>query len=133
MGIASYKQTALEMYRQAFTVPAVSGNYAPEVITFGPTPSGTNVSFFREITAIVEGANLSGATVELWLAQIPDSSTGADGRTPGNYWNATSTAFPSMTTTGVAQRWQLSAWPGAQIRVKSGGTPATITIDASGY
>ena len=127
MGSRSYDQSAKEMYRVTVNVPGVSGNYA-EFITFGAAGVGQNVQFFREITALVENY-VAGSTVELWLPHVVDSSEAASDRDAGDYFNS---GFSTLTAAG-AVRWVLSAWPGAQIRVKSGGTPGAMTISATGF
>jgi hypothetical protein len=129
MGLRSYDQGAKEMYRQTFNVPATSGNYASEVITFGPVGSGDGVQYFREIMALVEGF-VTGATVELWLAKVPAAGETASGRGADDWVNS---GLTTATAAG-AVRWQLSAWPGAQIRVKSGAAiGGVMTISASGF
>lgn len=131
MGTRSYDQSFKEKYRQAFTVPGVSGNYANERITFGAAKAGDIESAFREISALVEGpgAILAGASLELWLPKVADGTMLAENRTDADYFNS---AVTPQTVQGLA-RWQLSTWPGAQLRVKSGGTGGVVTVSASGY
>lgn len=129
MGLRSYDQSAKEMYRVTFNVPGVAGNYASETITFGQVGVGTSYQFFREVSALVEQAIIAGAVVELWLPQIPDGSVSAAGEGPGTYWNTNVTPL----STQALGRWQFSAWPGAQLRVKSGGNGGALTISASAF
>lgn len=120
-----------ERYRQSFTVPAQAGNYASERITFGPQAAGQAESYFRGIMALVENTLVPGCTVELWLRKCSDSTEGGASMDDGDYTLGGSN-FPSMTTTG-AVAWTLHAWPGAQVRVKSGGTQGTQTVSATAY
>lgn len=112
-----------------FNVPAISGNYATEVITFGKAQAGQASQYFREVSALVEQAILTGASVELWLPQVPDGTVSADAEGPGTYWNSNVTPL----ITQALGRWQISGWPGAQLRVKSGGTGGVLTVSASGF
>lgn len=127
MGTRSFDQSAKETYRQTVNVPGVAGNYG-EFITFGDTTPGGGPQYFREITALVETL-VAGAVVELWLPQVPDGSVAASDMSSGNYYNSGMTPLSAQ----GAVRWQLSAWPGAQLRVKSGGTPGAMVISAAGF
>lgn len=127
MGFKSYDQAAKEMYRRTVSVPSVSGNYA-EFITFGPCAVGQNVQYFREITALVENF-VAGSVIELWLPRVPDGSEPVSSEDQGDYFNS---GLTPLSAAG-AVRWSLSAWPGAQIRVKSGGTAGLCTISAAGF
>jgi hypothetical protein len=129
MGNRSFDQSAKEMYRVTFQVPAISGNYATETITFGKAQPGQSVQYFREVSALVEQAILAGAVVELWLPQVPDGTVSAEQEGPGTYWNTNVTPL----STQALGRWQISAWPGAQLRVKSGGVGGALTVSASGF
>lgn len=113
----------------SFTVPGVSGNYASERITFGAVGVGEIGQSFREVTALVEGPFVSGATLELWLPRVADGTEAASARTDADYFNS---GLTPLTSTG-AVRWQVSAWPGAQIRVKSGGVPGSLVVSASSF
>lgn len=131
MGVRSYDQSAREMYRVTFNLPEVVGGYATETIVFGPCASdGDMPANFREITALVEGSIANG-TLELWLPKVPagGAPTG-NNRTIADYFNSGITALSS----NGAQRWQLSCWPGAMLRMKSGSAVAApVTVSATGY
>jgi hypothetical protein len=128
MAIRSFTQDHKERARITFNVPAKSGDYANERITFGAVGSGTYAQSFVEVTALAETL-VTGATVELWLPQVPDPNVASDARTDANYYNSTLTPL----TTQGAVVWATSAWPGAQIRVKSGGVAGAMTVSASSY
>lgn len=131
MGLRSYDQSAKEMYRVVFNAPATAGNYATEAITFGLAKAGQASQYFREISALVEQAMPTGFQLELWLPQVPDGNVSADSEGPGTYWNSNVTPL----TTQALGRWQVSGWPGAQLRMKntSATNPASITVSASGF
>lgn len=112
-----------------FNLPEVVGNYATETIVFGPCNAGDAVWFFRDITALIEGS-IGNGTLELWLPSVPSGGQLAENRTVANYFNSGITPL----STAAAGRWQLSAWPGAMLRMKSGSVvPAAVTVSASGY
>lgn len=115
--------------RKAFTVPAVSGDYAEERLTFGAVNSGTQADEFEEVTALAEGPLVAGATVELWLPRVRAGDKQHAELTDADYTLA-GTNFATLTAAG-AVRWLLSGWPGAQIRVKSGGIPGTQNVSAA--
>lgn len=130
MGLRSYDQSAKEMYRVTFNVVSgVVGEYASERITFGARAAGDNVQYFREVSALIEGAILAGAVLELWLpkvaagGQLPESFTDAD------YFNSNVTAL----STAALGRWQLSGWPGAQLRLKGGTGVGAQAVSASAF
>lgn len=120
--------------RQSFTVPAVSGDYAEERLTLGDVASGLSEMAFREITAVAEGSAshpfVSGITVELWLPKLADGNEAASSISDDDYTLA-GTNFTTLTAAGGV-RWALSAYPGGQIRVKSGGNSGTQWVSATG-
>lgn len=120
-----------EKYRQAFVVPATSGNYASERITFGAVSSGQIEQYFRGIMALAEGPLVTGCTVELWLRKVADSTEAASAMDDLDYTLAGTNFTPLTVAGGIA--WTLHAWPGAQIRVKSGGTQGTQNVSAAAY
>jgi hypothetical protein len=124
-------QEPLDQGRATFNVPVGAGNYANERITLGAVGPGTRSVSFSEITALAEAPFLAGATVELWLRKVADGTEAAGSMTDEDYTLA-GTNFTGLTAAG-AQRWAVSAWPGAQIRVKSGGAMGVMSVSASGY
>lgn len=133
MGLRSYDQSPKEMYRQTYTVTntMVAGDYASERITFGPRLAGDSVQFFREVSALVEGPILFGCQFELWLPKIAVGGQLPSDLTDADYFNTNVTPL----STAALGRWQLSAWPGAQLRMKAGAgaIPGSVTLNASGY
>lgn len=128
MGKLSYAQAPLGRARQIFNVPSGAGNYASEKITLGVGGAGTTADSVREVSALVE-VLVAGAVLELWLPQVSDG-TQADGtRTDANYFNSAVTPV----STAALGRWLVSAWPGVQLRVKSGGIAGAMTVSASCY
>lgn len=130
MGNRSYEQDAKERYRKTFAIGSTSGDYASERITFGAVSAGTQDQSFVEVTVLAEAPFVSGAAVELWLPQVMDSSLSSpSARADGNYFNSGITPLQAA----GSQRWVFSAWPGAQLRVKSGGVSGSLTLSASAY
>lgn len=115
--------------RTTFSVPVVSGDYANERITIGAVGSGQAEESFEEVQALVEGPFVAGATAELWLRKVADSTEGAASMDDADYTLA-GTNFTTLTATGSV-RWALSGWPGAQIRVKSGGFSGSLNVSAT--
>lgn len=128
MGFRNLDQAAKSRGRISANVPSVSGQYAEEVITFGPVGVGDTEEYYREIGVLVENL-VAGAVVELWLAKVTPSGTLASDRAFGDYFNSSLTPL----STQAFQKWALGAWPGAQVRVKSGGTAGIMAVSASGY
>lgn len=104
--------------RQSFAVPVTSGQYAPEVITLAHSTAALTPISLLGVTALIE-ALVASATVELWLLKI-----GGNSATSTDYFYA-----GKSTTTG--DTWPLASWPGAQLRVKSGGTAGTCIVNAT--
>jgi len=107
--------------RSSFTVPATSGQYAPERITFPGTFASGLVpdEGLLGLTALIESNTATGATLELWLPKIGATGIDAD-------YTVTST-----TATAGAINLALASYPGAQLRVKSGGSAGTMTVSAT--
>lgn len=128
MGFRNLDQAAKGRGVIQANVPQTSGQYAEEVITFGPVGVGDAEEFYRQIGAVVHNL-VAGASVELWLAKVTPGGTLASDRAYDGYVNSSLTPL----TTQAFQNWVLPAWPGAQIRVKSGGTAGVMGVSASGY
>lgn len=105
--------------RQSFTVPAGSGQYAPEAITLAQgSAAGAGKPQLLGVTALIEAA-IANAVVELWLLKI-----GGDPTANGDY-------FFSGKSTTTGDTFPLASWPGAQLRVKSGGTAGNHIVNAT--
>jgi hypothetical protein len=117
-----------ERYRLAFTVPSTSGGYAFERITFGAVRSGQPEDSFQGVTAMIEGSGVATAVLELWLPRLDAGSKHPSDFIDSDY----SYAGKSVTATG-GETWPLAGYPGAQIRVKSGGTSGTMTVSATAF
>lgn len=120
---------AKEKERRSFTVPAASGSYAFERITFGNKVTlGMPEDGFMGVTVAVEGAGIASSTIELWLPRLDDGT-----KHPSTFVDSDYTfSGKSIAVTG-AETWALAGYPGAQIRVKSGGTGGSVTIGASAF
>lgn len=112
-----------ERYQQTFTVPATPGAYAPERIAFGEVAEGMPQDSFMGVTASVDGT-VATMSVELWLPAVGASApfVNSDYKYSGK----------SIGATG-AETWALAGYPGAQLRVKSGGTGGTGTVSATAF
>ena len=116
-----------EKYRQNFTVPGASALYAFERITFGVPGANSPEDSFIGVTAVVE-ASVATSVVELWLPRISDGT-----KHPSTFIDSDYVfSGESIAATG-AETWALAGYPGAQIRVKSGGTSGTATISATAF
>jgi len=115
---------AKEQFRQSFTVPATSGSYAFERLTFGDVPAGVFPLFYEGVTASVD-TSIATMVVELWLPRVGSSAprVNSDYKYSGQFIDA---------ATGM-ETWALAGYPGAQIRVKSGGTGGTAVVSASAF
>lgn len=108
-----------EKFNKTFTVPVTSGNYASEKITFGVVPSGVQEdSGIGGITALIESAP-AGASLELWLPKLGASNLSSD------YF------YSGVSITSGMFTVPLAAYPGAQLRCKSGGTSGNMIVDAT--
>ena len=114
-----------QAFRETFTVPAASGSYAPERIAFGEVPSGLAPMSFEGVTAVV---NTSVATmvVELWLPKVGVAS-GSHIDTDYTY------SGQALDAATGGETFVLAGYPGAQIRVKSGGTGGSAVVSASAF
>jgi hypothetical protein len=109
---------------QTFTVPAASGSYAPERWTCGDVKAGQPWDAFQGVTASVY-ATVASMTVELWL---PRFGATKGSMIDGDYHYS----GKSIGATG-SETWALAAFPGAQIRVKSGGTAGSAVVSCSAF
>lgn len=103
--------------RVSFTVPVTSGNYAPERITFAAQNTSCVSPPLLGVT-VLEEAKVATATVELWLLK-----QGGDPTADASYFLYASSVGSATTP--------LASYPGAQLRVKSGGTAGSHIINAS--
>lgn len=122
--------------RATITVPALSGNYANEVLAFGApleTPGSTSVvddGSFEEVMAYVESI-VAGATVELWVRKVASDTEPAKDMDLGDYFLYGTATTGTATAVGRLYWSGLAGWPAGVIRVKSGGTGGTMTISAT--
>lgn len=137
MGVKNADHVTKEKGRVVANVPAVSGSYAEERITFGDQSTGLGEQSFMAVTALVESA-VAAATLELWLPQVAQSVGEPASFTDANYY-FTGKSLPASggaaltNGQGIAETWTLAGYPGAQIRVKSGGIPGQMPISASAF
>lgn len=119
---------AAESFRTTFNVPTTTnGAYAAERITFGVVPVGVREDpGIGGITVLVESATANAVT-ELWLPRVQDGSTpastidvvDADFFYTGHYITGSGSFTHS-----------LAGWPGAQLRVKGGGSAGPVVVSA---
>lgn len=116
---------AKEKGQKTFSLPAASGSYSAERITVGAVKSGMVEDSFQGITISVD-TSVSGMTCELWLPKVGRSAgevvLDADYKYTGK----------SIGATG-SETWALAGYPGAQIRVKSGGSAGSPVISYSAF
>jgi hypothetical protein len=132
--------------RLTFNVPGVSGNYANERITFGfYGPGETPDLGYFGITALLEAPVPAGAVLELWLAKnAPPANPGTAANTSGGPQGAgggaaavpgapsdSDYAYSGQFITSGSATWPLASWRGAQLRLRSGGTPGAVTVSAA--
>jgi hypothetical protein len=114
-----------EAYRQTFTVPAASGSYAPERIAFGEVPSGMPPDSFQGCTASVH-SGVTDATIELWLPRV--------GVVGGTHIDSDYTySGQALNAATGAETFVLAGYPGAQFRVKSGGTAGSAVVSGTAF
>lgn len=137
MGLKNFGNQSKGRERKAFMVPAVSGDYASERITFGDVVSGQSPESFLGVTALFEGTPPSGARLELWLPKAPSGSEGHGDVTDDDYYYsgqcvlAVGSSAPTGDTASYASgTWALSGLTGAQLRVKSAGSGGEIGVSA---
>lgn len=112
--------------RQEFAVPAGAGSYAPQRITFGVVGSGQPEIALQGLTAAIEGSGVASAVLELWMPRLDAGTKHPSTYSDGDY----SFSGKTLTASG-AETWPLAGYPGAQIRVKSGGTAGTMTVSST--
>lgn len=140
MGIKNAAVSVLEKARVTMNLPAVSGDYAEERITFGKVSPGQQEVSLTGITALLEGSPPSGASVELWLPKVADAGEShADFSDVDDYYfagqvlaapRATFAAAGSEVSYGSAT-WPLAAYPGGQLRGRSGGAGGEMVVSAT--
>lgn len=123
MGITQGKGPK-EAYSQTFTVPETSGFYAPERIAFGEVASGMPNDAFQGVTALVE-TTVASMVVELWVRKVGATYPWID-----DDYVYSGQALDAATG---AETFALAAVPGAQIRVKSGGTAGAAVVGATAF
>lgn len=116
--------TMKEKGDQTFTVPSTSGSYAFERWTCGDVRAGQAQDAFQGITVSVY-TSVTGMVVELWLPRI--------GATPGSLVDSDYKYSGKSITTSGAETWALAGYPGAQIRVKSGGSSGSAVVSCSAF
>ena len=104
-----------------FSLPAASGSYSAQRITFGEVASGQAKETYQGITVSVD-TTVANMSVELWLPKFTATVPFLD--TDYQYTGK------SIGATG-GETWALAGYPGCQIRVKSGGTAGPPVISAS--
>ena len=104
--------------RKTFAVPAGAGAYAPERITFGAPSADVPARGLLGVTVLIESAP-TGAEVELWLPKIGAAVPAVD----ADYF-----LFQTISASATVA---LASYPGAQIRVKSGGTAGDCDVSVS--
>ncbi len=112
--------------RVSFTVPAVGGSYAPEILYLAPDSLAepTSKGGFDPIdvlSVLLEGTPPASAQVEV------DLLVGSDPSVAGDWVVNAATA----TLAGLHDQLPLSGWRGVRLRCKSGGTGGTLGVSAS--
>jgi hypothetical protein len=104
----------------AFVVPAGAGAYAPEIL------------YLNRDNRVTTSPDEVGE-MQLYIASLPASATvEVDLLAPGESFSGTlRTAAQTYTANGLTSVLSLAGWRGVRIRVKSGGTGGTATLDAS--
>jgi|GEM_PF-6301409 len=112
---------AREWASQSFTVPVTSGSYAPERLTFGDQ-TGVLSPGYDGVTVHVH-ASVATMVVELWLPRV-----GAVAPYVNSDYKYSGEALAADTG---SKNYLLSGYPGAQFRVRSGGTAGAAELSAS--
>lgn len=111
-----------EVVTRTFSLPAASGSYSGDRLTFGEVKAGQVKESYQGITVNVD-TSVASMVVELWL---PKANATAGSMIDSDY----TYTGKSIGATG-SETWALAGYPGAQIRVKSGGTAGSPVISAS--
>ncbi len=103
-----------------FAVPGGAGAYAPEVL------------YLNRDNLVTTGPDEVGE-MQLLVAALPTSAiVEVDLCAPGSGFGGTvRTAVQTYNALGLTSVLSLAGWRGVRIRVKSGGTSGTATVDAS--
>lgn len=112
---------ARERIKQSFTVPATSGSYAFERLTFGEVASGQKLLQIEGITVSVY-SSVASSQVEIWLPRVDASAPFLDTDYTYSGWSLAASGALTM---------PLADYTGVQVRVKSGGTSGTAVVSAT--
>lgn len=112
---------ARERIKQSFTVPATSGSYAFERLTFGETASGQVQPNIEGITISVF-SSVATSQVEVWLPRVDATAPYLDTDYTYSGWSVAASGALTM---------PLAGYTGVQVRVKSGGTSGTAVVSAT--
>lgn len=141
MGIKNADHVVKAKGRVSGTVPGTSGNYMEERITFGAVGVGELEQSFMGVTALLESAPAS-VVLELWLPKVTVGSNLASDRTDSDYFFSGYAVYPigtAVTPTGAqaasygSATWSLAGYPGAQLRLKSGGVGGAAAFSGSAF
>lgn len=141
MGVHNADHITKDKGRAVGQVPAVSGNYMEQRITFGAAGPGDRERSFMGVTALLESAP-AGVVLELWLPQVADGNVAADARTDQNYYYSGFAVYPvgtAVTPVGAqaasygSATWSLAGYPGGQLRLRSGGVGGAAAFSGSAF
>jgi hypothetical protein len=123
MGLRQFEGRAT----QDFTVPAGSGSYATEILYLVENVISDDVNTAEELALVNElqvnvDTLTTDATVEIDILKPGGDPAEADD------WR---TAVYTYATAGLKDILTFARWLGVRIRVKSGGTDDTTTLDVS--
>lgn len=106
----------------AFAVPVTGGNYAPEILYLA-----------QKNQAIATQAPDEVGECQFYISTLPTSAiVEIDLLAPGQLMTGTwRTVAQTYNANGLTAVLSLAGWRGVRVRVKSGGTSGTATIDAS--
>lgn len=109
------------MDQVTFTVPAASGSYAPERLTFGEVVSGAGKMVVQRLTVQIS-TSVATNVVEVWLPKVTATAP---------YLDQDYAIYQALSAATGGQTYELAGYPGCQVRVKSGGTGGNTVISAS--
>jgi hypothetical protein len=126
--------------RVSGTLPGTAGDYMEQRITFGASMAGSGEKSFMGVTALLEDCP-AGAILELWLPKVGDGATLASGRTDADYFFSGRAVYPArtaVTPTGITgsygyETWSLAGYPGAQLRLRSGGNGGAAAFSGTAF
>lgn len=108
-----------------FTVPAGSGEYAPEVLYLAPTNDPkSGLDCVERLRALVRSLPAS-AEIEIDLRK-----PGGGDPTLDASWNL-DVGVASIAAIGLTALLEYAGWPGVRVRARSGGTGGTAVVDVS--